>query len=250
MDVSWAWGRSQVNYYHAPQTIQIPLKESTSAKEKAQSFDNFCKSCVPPCNLNPLLPGGDLQTMYTVIKRDAVPVHYRRHVFESTYSTYPGSFAVDFVSLHPAEEEDPSLHPRTTYFSDEEWQAVGSNDSHPMLITLHGISGGSHELYLRKVIYPLTEMAKTTSNEDQKWEACVINARGCGFSKITSDRLFNARATWDLRQTVRWLRKTFPNRPLFGIGFSLGANILTNVCSGLQSLHNDTHVHRLINMII
>jgi predicted alpha/beta-fold hydrolase len=47
-------------------------------------------------------------------------------------------------------------------------------------------------------------------------------------SKITSSVLYNARATWDCRQTVSWLRKKFPNRPLFGIGFSLGANILTN----------------------
>lgn len=47
-------------------------------------------------------------------------------------------------------------------------------------------------------------------------------------SKITSSVLYNARATWDIRQTVKWLRKTFPNRPLFGVGFSLGANIITN----------------------
>ncbi|TQS31831.1 hypothetical protein Golomagni_07875, partial [Golovinomyces magnicellulatus] len=48
--------------------------------------------------------------------------------------------------------------------------------------------------------------------------------------KITSGLLYNARATWDIRQTVKWLRKTFPNRPLFGLGFSLGANMLTNYC--------------------
>jgi predicted alpha/beta-fold hydrolase len=40
--------------------------------------------------------------------------------------------------------------------------------------------------------------------------------------------LYNARATWDVRQVVKWLKKSFPNRPLFGLGFSLGANILTN----------------------
>lgn len=62
-----------------------------------------------------------------------------------------------------------------------------------------------------------------------KWEACVINSRGCAEHKITSGILFNARATWDVRQMVTWLRKMYPNRPLFGIGFSLGANILTNV---------------------
>lgn len=30
--------------------------------------------------------------------------------------------------------------------------------------------------------------------------------------------LYNALATWDIRQTVTWLRKTFQNRPLFGLG--------------------------------
>jgi predicted esterase len=30
-------------------------------------------------------------------------------------------------------------------------------------------------------------------------------------------------------QVINWARDTFPNRPLFAIGFSLGANILTNV---------------------
>ncbi len=31
---------------------------------------------------------------------------------------------------------------------------------------------------------------------------------------------------------MNWARKTFPNRPLFGMGFSLGANIMTNVRNG------------------
>jgi predicted alpha/beta-fold hydrolase len=47
--------------------------------------------------------------------------------------------------------------------------------------------------------------------------------------KITTTVLYNGRATWDIRQVVKWCRKTFPNRPLFGIGFSLGANMMTNV---------------------
>lgn len=64
---------------------------------------------------------------------------------------------------------------------------------------------------------------------DAGWEACVVNSRGCARSKITTGVLYNARATWDVRQVVNWLRKSFPNRPLFGIGYSLGANILVNV---------------------
>ena len=108
-----------------------------------------------------------------------------------------------------------------------------SADRRPMLVVLHGLSGGSHETYLRHVIAPLVvtgkEEAAQEVDEGRGWEAVVVNSRGCARSKITSNVLFNARSTWDVRQVVQWLRKRFPNRPLFGVGFSLGANILTNV---------------------
>lgn len=127
---------------------------------------------------------------------------------------------MDFV-VKPYEGEDVELPPRTTYYTDAEFDEIGSLDTKPMLVTLHGLSGGSHEIYLRHVLQPMVE---------EGWEACVVNSRGCAKSKITTGVLYNARATWDVRQVVRWLRKTFPNRPLFGIGYSLGANILVNVC--------------------
>jgi len=171
--------------------------------------------------------------MYTVIKSQAVPVNYRRHVFESTDTHYPGTFAVDFAVENAADEEDKTLHPRTTYYTEKEWQGIASEDDTPMLIALHGLSGGSHELYLRHVLAPLVNGQDCVTGEvnRRKWKACVINARGCSNSKITSPVLFNARATWDIRQIVKWCRKTFPNRPLFGVGFSLGGNIITNVRS-------------------
>lgn len=89
-----------------------------------------------------------------------------------------------------------------------------------MLVVLHGLSGGSHEIYLRAVLEPLV---------DAGWEACVVNSRGCAMSKITTAVLYNARATWDLRQVVKWCRQRWPKRRLYGIGFSLGANIMVNV---------------------
>ena len=145
----------------------------------------------------------------------------RRKIFEAEDPDFAGSFAVDFVAHEPS-EIDRSLPPRTTYFSEDELKNMGSLDSKPMLITLHGLSGGSHELYLRHVTAPLC-------SKEGGWEACVVICRGCARSKITSSVLYNARATWDIRQVVKWCRKTFPNRPLFGIGYSLGANIMTNV---------------------
>ena len=122
------------------------------------------------------------------------------------------------------DKDDTELPERTTNFTAKEWQGISSDDDKPMLIALHGLTGGSHEVYLRETLYPLL------TSSTQPWAACVVNGRGCALSKITTPQLFNSRATWDLRQVITTLHDLFPNRPLYAIGFSLGANILTNYC--------------------
>lgn len=215
-------GHARVKFTHSPTTVKLRAKDGTST-----DLLRICEDSTPPCHLNPLLFNGDLQTMWTAVKNDGPPVFYKRKVFDADDLAYEGTFAVDFV-VNPYNESDISLPPRTTYFGESEFSAVGSLDSRPMLVTLHGLSGGSYEVYLRHTLAPLI-------GKDGGWEACVVNSRGCANHKITSSVLFNARATWDVRQTIKWLRQTFPNRPLFGIGFSLGANILTNVGSNHYS---------------
>ena len=209
-------GNARTSYLHAQRTLTLRTRDG-----KEILFSDLCKSVIPPCRLNPFLFNGHLQTMWTVLKSQDVPIYYKRHIFENEDPTYTGTFAVDFA-VPPYDGEDDTLPSRTTYLTNQEFADIGSSDSKPMLVTLHGLSGGSHELYLRHVLAPLV-------SENGGWEACVVNSRGCAHSKITSSVLYNARATWDVRQTVHWLKKQFPNRPLFGIGFSLGANILTNV---------------------
>ncbi|KAL1953104.1 hypothetical protein VTO42DRAFT_3584 [Malbranchea cinnamomea] len=223
----------RVAFHHAPKSLLLTRKHSAvSDKRETISLADLCKESTPAkCQLNPLLFNGHLQTMWTVVKNDDVPVYYKRWRFEAQNPDYSGTFEVDFV-VEPydtsAVVEDPDapkpdpkqpLPERTTFFTVKEFAALPSNDTKPMLIVLHGLSGGSHELYLRHVVHPLTQ---------QGWEACVVNFRGCAQSKVSSSILYNARATWDVRQMVRWVREKFPRRPLFGIGFSLGANILTN----------------------
>ncbi|EEP78212.1 conserved hypothetical protein [Uncinocarpus reesii 1704] len=217
----------RVAFYHAPKSVLLPRKNPGPGDSKTISLAELCKASTPStCRLNPLLFNGHLQTAWTVIKNDDVPVYYRRWRFEANNPNYSGTFEVDFVvrpydvaSVSQQSDENRGLPSRTTFYTEKEFAELPSDDSKPMLVVLHGLSGGSHELYLRHVIAPLLE---------QGWEACVINFRGCAESKVTSSILYNARATWDVRQMVKWLRKIFPNRPLFGIGFSLGANILTN----------------------
>jgi len=195
--------------------------------------------------------------MYSVLKGQHCPIHYKRHVFTSDHAAYPGSFAVDFVTQAstPPDQENSNLPPRTTFYSEDEFNALQSDDDTPVLIALHGLSGGSYELYLRHVLYPLTG-EEEVARSGRPWQALVVNSRGCARSKLTSSFMFNAKvkcqedrfrnvkistvvlrisltcrikSTWDIRQVVAWARRIWPNRPLYGVGFSLGANIITNV---------------------
>ncbi|KAI1910211.1 hypothetical protein LOZ53_003278 [Ophidiomyces ophidiicola] len=224
--LSWLLPTGRVAFHHAPKTALLPCKSSYAGDSKYISLIDLCKAATPPtCQLNPLLFNGHLQTAWTVVKNDDIPVFYKRWRFEAIDPNYSGSFEVDFVvdpydvAVVSSLEENKGLPPRTTFYTEREFADLPSDDKKPMLVILHGLSGGSHELYLRHVVSPLLEMG---------WAACVVNFRGCAQSKVTSSILYNARATWDLRQLVKWLSQKFPNRPLFGIGFSLGANILTN----------------------
>jgi len=248
MSYSWLTGATQIEFTHSDKPLVLPTRNGID-----RTLPDICKEVVPEANLHPLLVNGHLQTAYTSVKDKGPQIHYKRRVFASDSESFKGHYTVDYVVAPPpkagttAEDgglddqglrEDPAgvghyrLPPRTTYFTDEEFANIGSDDTKPLLITLHGLSGGSYENYLRYVLEPIVraspEGAKAGGLSGGDWEALVVNSRGCAGSKITTSLLYNARATWDMRQTVKWVRKTWPNRPLFAVGYSLGANILTN----------------------
>jgi hypothetical protein len=222
------FGSSTIEYTSAEDTVPLVLQSDSQAAangDKQISLLDLAKSAVPPCQLNPLLLNGHLQTMWAGTgQAEDVPIHYKRRVFESDNKSYPGQFAVDFV-IDPPENPQPrdrNLPPRTHDFNEDEFtKFTNTDDDSPMVIVMHGISGGSHEQYLRHMLRPLV-------SKEGGWSGCVINARGCAWSKITTPVLFNARATWDIRQLVIWIKNTWPNRKLYTVGFSLGSNILCN----------------------
>lgn len=216
MDFWRLLGYARTSFYSHVSSIALPAKDENSTPT---DLLEFCRRITPICRLNPFLFNGHLQTFWTAVKSYDIPIYYRRYIFSAEDPAFAGTFAVDFV-VESNEGTDDNLPPRTTYYKDAEFEKIESLDGRPMVVTLHGLSGGSHEIYLRHVLRPLV---------DAGWEACVVNSRGCAMSKITTGVLYNARATWDIRQVVKWLRQKFPNRPLFGLGFSLGANILVNV---------------------
>lgn len=185
-------GQAKIDFTHAPSPRPVKQKDGSET-----DLLKICEQATPPCNLNPLLFNGHLQTMWTATKPHGPSVYYRRKMFEAENEAYEGTFAVDFV-VEPHDEVDPNLCRRTVHFTDEQWDNIGSDDSKPMLIVLHGLSGGSHEIYLRHCIKPLIDQGG--------WEICILNARGCARTKLTSGVLYNARATWDVRQVRQIIR--------------------------------------------
>ena len=219
MALSWLPGRARVELTEHKQPIKLQRRDGSVC-----SLSEFCRAVTPPCRLNGFLFNGHLQTIWTVLTSPDIPIYYTRKMFEADEPQCPGTFAVD-IAVPPFTDKNERFPPRTIPYTQAELADLGSDDSKPMVIVLHGLSGGSHEAYLRCVLEPLVAAG---------WEALVVNSRGCAMSPITSPMLYNARATWDVRQIVKWARKTWPKRKLFGLGFSLGANILTNVSGELS----------------
>lgn len=206
---------SQPSFHHAEKTIILKTRTSEV------SLADFTAPVVPTFYANPLLWNGHLQTCYTALKpSDPYHVYYARKHF--TNPSDGGHFAIDFVVDKFDDPTPEDLPERTKHMTEEEAASVGSDDERPMLVALHGLTGGSHEIYVRAVLTPLV-------TKESGFAACVINARGCAMTKITTSQLFNAKFTLDLREAVKFLKRVYPNRPLYALGFSMGACILTNV---------------------
>ena len=176
MHLSWLYGEARVSFCHAAKTVRLPSKNINNGSPDEQNTASerplldICRQAAPPCRLNPLLFNGHLQTCWTAVKKGGVPIQYKRKVFASTHQTYQGTFAVDFVVPTPPtpQPDDPELPERTHFFTDEEFSRLGGDDEKPMLVMLHGLSGGSHETYLRHVVRSVVQ--------GSDWEACVVNS--------------------------------------------------------------------------
>ncbi|CAF1296333.1 unnamed protein product [Adineta ricciae] len=89
----------------------------------------------------------------------------------------------------------------------------------PVLLILHGLTGGSDNEYIRWMI------SYATSKLDL---CCVVtHARGCGKSKLTSPKSFNASNTDHVQESLKYIRSRVGDEtPIFAVGYSLGAGIL------------------------
>ena len=163
--------------------------------------ESSCPSLIKDYKPSWWLPGGHVQTAFCV----AGNFHYVDEViYERTLISLPdgGTLGLDFTPR----KQDRELPPDT-----------------PIVVVLHGLSGGSHESYVRSI---LSQVCATPAEGGLGYRAVVVNFRGCAGVPLSSPQFYSAGHTDDIRTALSYLQKTYPRAKLTGIGFSLGANVL------------------------
>lgn len=229
--------KGNVESFYSKDSIKLHLKNGGEDGTSVIPFSELVNTVPELKNgstfyVKPWLFTGDLQTMYFAAAdySKLFQVYYGRRLI-----TFPdgGSATADFTIPAPESKKEfdelaakllpedwPKQHPRTRFLTSEELENQGSDDTQPLVVICHGLGGGSHEPIMRSLVEKLTKI--------DGFECVVLNSRGCSRSKLSTPELFNGLATDDLREFVKLLKKLYPNRPLFAVGFSFGATILAN----------------------
>ncbi|KAJ2197070.1 hypothetical protein GGH18_001434 [Coemansia sp. RSA 530] len=188
---------SQVKLVHASQTANVDDDLSL-----LDLIATECPSLVDPEKgrflPSALLPTSDMQTCFNAVrerfKRPRI-VEYERELISTEDG---GTIGLDWS---PPFAQMPA-------------------DDRPIVVLSHGLSGGSQETYVQLTVQQLTA-------EPHCFRTVVVNYRGCAGVKLTTHVLYNGGLTSDYGCALDHIRQRFPESPLIGIGYSLGANLIT-----------------------
>lgn len=237
--LNWGFRANLKVHQVKDETKSIDLKTKNGGTSKFKNFIDNLEIIDPKKKLwlNPLLFNGSLQTLYytSVDTSKKFLIYYGRELF--TYED-GGICSLDWVIEPPKSELEfkkiyndtlpegfPRLNKRSRYFTEDELAGIRKHDQEstkPLVVVLHGLGGGSHEPLIRNLA---EDIGKKTNNE---WDLVVINSRGCCRTKVTTNKLFTAIATGDIKEVLLEMRRRFPNRPIYAVGFSFGAIMLAN----------------------
>jgi len=93
-------------------------------------------------------------------------------------------------------------------------------DSTPILAILSGMTGGRKDIYVATLIH---------DSFKRNCRPILLNQRGLSNTPITTAKLYCGETTDDVHIALLAIKRKHPNNPLYAVGLSLGANIITNV---------------------
>ena len=99
----------------------------------------------------------------------------------------------------------------------------------PIIMFVHGISGGSYEPYLQKCAFRLVN--------NYHWRCCCYLYRGCCRTPLTTPRTYNGGYTEDIHIAIKELSQRYPGAPIALVGYSLGGNLVAKYLGELNSEH-------------
>ncbi|KAF7316802.1 hypothetical protein HMN09_00413300 [Mycena chlorophos] len=191
--------KNALELHFAPEPARITLKSQPEAVSLRELVLWRCKSLFTKYQPTWWLPNGHMQTVHSVVGDFSAEdqMWYERRLLRLSDG---GTLGLDFAPLNPALADDT-----------------------PIIVVQSGLTGGSHEPYVRAVLAPATA---PVDEGGLGFRAIVVNFRGCSGVPVTSPRFYNACGTDDLRQALTYISSRYPNAPLLGLGFSIGANVL------------------------
>ena len=89
----------------------------------------------------------------------------------------------------------------------------------------HGLTGSYKSSYIQGVMYALNQEGYTT---------VLMHFRGCSGRENTLARSYHSGETGDAKEFLSSLKQKFPKRKLFGVGYSLGANMLLKLTGEMK----------------
>ena len=110
-----------------------------------------------------------------------------------------------------------------------DWTGATEQEAEAIYIIVPGLTGSSKEYYILSLINYLQR-----KNQTKTIRIGAYNPRGRGGNKVTSNFLYSAGYTVDLRRVLQQVHDTVANdRPIILIGFSLGANVVSKLLGEL-----------------
>uniref|UniRef100_A0A0E0CAW7 AB hydrolase-1 domain-containing protein n=1 Tax=Oryza meridionalis TaxID=40149 RepID=A0A0E0CAW7_9ORYZ len=158
-----------------------------------------CRSLHGRYLATPWLASPHLQTLFLGISGRPPLFTYKRQL----YTVHDGgTIALDWLLATDSKDSDGIL---------------SEDASAPLVVIVPGLTSDSAAAYVKHMAY---SMAKKGCN------TVVSNHRGLGGVSITSDCLYNAGWTEDLREVINYLHHKYPKAPMLCVGTSIGANIV------------------------